>query len=233
MWHSILFAIFVIGYYALNKRLSQIESSRGKGATQSFRIDVLSAVLKNKRFGELKGIKSAESGKDFKDWGKEDRKKWWKIAKTIQDKACVRLTYLSSEDTYFIQVNNISYMVLPELGKRYLYTVNLTGDDSVFEKSLEFGVVERNIKSGNGYCKVLTAYLVDHFSDIDKKSITNILFDFPIHKQDMGDTDFETLGFKVERSGGDDIYEDNFGEMDGVPTLLTLEKNGAKINFNY
>ncbi len=227
MWYLILFAIFALGYYALHKRLSQIEDNPGKGISQSFSIYAQEAVLKNKRFGELAGIKSIASSKNYKDWGSEDKKRWQEII----EKTHLRLTYLSIEDTYFVQVNNTSYMILPSLGKRYLYTENLTGNDSIFQDSVSFGIVERNIKIGNIYHKVLTAYLEDSFADLSKKSITNILFDFPIHTQDVNYTDLETLGFQVERSGGDDVYEDSFGEMSSTPTSLEIKKNGAGIRF--
>jgi len=219
--------LLTIGYFSLSNKLKNIEGSRGKQYSMRFGIDFLHSVITNKMFGKLYGIKSAEVGKEFKDWTKEDKEKWYKISKELTNKLVLNIVYLQSEDAYFVKADQQSYFSLPELGNRSIYATELY--ESEDGESLDCYLCERYIQSEQISGKVITGYLRE-FDNKSNKKVT-VLFDFPIGKTDMSDDDFKQLGYSVERYGGDDIYENDFGENSSIPTIITLSKNGSKITF--
>ena len=48
------------------------------------------------------------------------------------------------------------------------------------------------------------------------------MFDFPVMPHHP-DEQLEAMGFKVDRWGGDDVYEDVFGERHAIQRLSTLK----------
>lgn len=232
-WIIISIILFFIVIYTLDKRIKRLEETRGRGYSHSFNVNVLQSILQNEMFGKLAKIKSAEEGKNYKDWSEEDKDKWHKIyQKDVVEKIYVRLTYLSSEDAFAIKVGNNFGIQLPSYGKDYVYSTSVVGDDGSFEDYLGFSLVRRNIKDHTDkYIHVLSGYLEEHFEDLDKKSKMQLLFDFPFNRQDLNDDYLKGLGFEVERKGGDDIYEDSFGETQATPTMLSFKKNGAEISY--
>jgi len=223
-------ALLAIGYFSLSNKFKNFEESRGKQYSMQFSVDFLNSVITNKMFGKLYGIKSAETGKEFKDWTKEDKEKWHKISKELANKLAVNVSYLQSEDAYFVKADQQAYISLPDLGNRNIYatTIHETEDG----ESLDCFLCERYLKSEQISGKVITGYLRE-FDGESKKKIT-ILFDFPIGTMsDMSDDVFKQLGYSVERHGGDDIYENDFGDNESIPTMVTYSKNGSKISFVY
>ena len=59
------------------------------------------------------------------------------------------------------------------------------------------------------------------------------LCDFPLFRTDLTDEEVKKLGFEVERRGGDDIYEDSFGEKHSIPTEIKYKRNGVEIRYVY
>lgn len=233
-WTLISIILFFILFYAFDKRIKKLEETRGRGFSQSFSVDVLQAVLQNEMFGKMSKIKSAEEGKLFKDWPESDREKWYKAnQKNIVEKTHIRLTYLSSEDAFSIKVGSNFGIQLPSyLGTDYVYSETIIGEDDSFEDYLGFSLIRRNIEGKDGkFMHVISGYLEEHFKDLDKKTKVHLLFDYPFNRQDLSDNELKDMGFEVDRKGGDDVYEDHFGEMQSIPTMLTFKKNGAEISY--
>lgn len=232
---EILLAIilFVVVVYALSKRVNNLEEVRGQGFSHSLRITAIDAVATNKVFGKLSKIKSAEEEKPYKEWGEAEKNKWHKeFSGEIEDKAAVNLTYLASEDAFFVKTKDQSGFVLPKIGKRYLYSSCLIGKgDSFFEDYLEFGLVERIIDYKEGKSRAITGYLRENNGKDKDKSRTTILFDFPYDRRDMTDDDFKSLGFEIKRWEGNWPDEDMFGEMTVPPTIIDYMKNDCKITY--
>src|ERR1035437_9111221 len=58
----------------LEKSTKNLENNAEKpNYSQAFIVDALQAVLMNKMFGELSGIKSVAEGKPFQEWTKSDQ----------------------------------------------------------------------------------------------------------------------------------------------------------------
>jgi hypothetical protein len=51
----------------------------------------------------------------------------------------------------------------------------------------------------------------------------------PHHSDDQ----LKAMGFEVDRSGGDDVYKDVFGETHSIPTYVDIEANGVKFSTTY
>lgn len=240
MWLTLLVAV-VLGYYIyqVEKRVRSIEETRGSGYSHWFSVNVLDAVINHKKFGELTGIKGASEGKEYEDWSKADKDHWHKnFAEKIADKTRVTLSYLQSENAYFIR----TYKTNPSLVQRdsntnLLYSANVVGDDDGFKDHIELLIYERLIKNDQGkYDWVLTPclqYRDDHIHDINKSHIFTTLCDFPLFRTDLSDEEAKKLGFEVERRGGDDIYENSFGEKQSIETEIKFKKNGVEIRYVY
>lgn len=232
MWTLISVIIFFILIYTLDRRIKKLEEARGRGFSWAFNIDGLEAVLQNEMFGRITGIKSAEEGKPYKHWTEAEKNIWHKkYQEEMASKTQVRLTYLVSEDAFFVKGKEGSTIVLHDvLGNSYIYSANVIGDKDEVEDYLEFGLMDRIKKDSGTYQRVITGYLKEH-KGIMEKGEFKILFDFPFNRNDMRDEDFKSLGYEVEHMGGDDIYQDDFGETHSLLRLTTLKKNGAKIWF--
>lgn len=229
----IIFVVIVI--YVLSKRVKNLEQSRGRGYSQSFSINTLDAVSTNRMFGKLSKIKSSEEEKPYKEWVESERNKWHKeFSSEVEGKVSINITYLASEEAFYIKTKNEFGFLLPLLGRSYLYNACLIGEDSYSEDHLEFGIADRIVDYREGKIRVITGYLQEHYKhefEKDNKDKLHILFDFPFERIDMTDDDYKSLGFEVDRKGGDDIYTDIFGETHGIPLRLTYKKNGAKISY--
>lgn len=237
----LIVALILWESYKNDKRLKKLEENRGLIYSQSFVIDVLGDVLSNPMLGSIMNIKSSQAGKPFEDWTENDKTKWHKSKdiKTIADRSKLRLVYLASEDGYLVSSSGkILYFVLPDISHRYLYSQIITGDEDGFKDHLEFNLVERHIyNKKNEYTIVISGYLqAKHEGSIFKKPVTTFLFDFPIYNYKKGrpkEEDFKEFGFEIERSGGDDVYDDVFGESHSISTSVKFKKNGSEISFFY
>jgi len=241
MWLTIIIAV-VLGYYIyqqLDKRLRAIEETRGPGYSHWFSVNVLDAVLTHKKFGELTGIKGASEGKEYKDWSKADQDRWHKnFAEKIVDKTRVKINYLQSENTYFVSTHKTNALIIKrDSNTNLLYSAIVVGDEDGFKGNIEFLIYERLIKHDQGkYSWVLTPclqYRDDHILDINKSHTFIMLCDFPLFRTDLNDEEIKKMGFEIERNGGDDIYEDSFGEKHSIPTEIKYKKNGVEIGYVY
>lgn len=242
MWLTLLIAV-VLGYYIykLEKRVRSIEETRGPEYSHRFSINVFDAILKHDKFGKIAGIKSANDGKDYKDWTKEDKIKWEKdkkLREMLWPSSLVSLNYLVSENAYFVSTNkNNPNFIHRDSNCNLLYSDIVIGDKDGFKDHIEFSIYERLIKYDEGkYGWVLTPclqYRDDHILDINKSHTFTTLCDFPLFRTDLSDEEAKKLGFEVERRGGDDIYEDSFGEIQSIPTEIKFKKNGVEIRYVY
>lgn len=238
MWLTLLVAV-ILGYYIyqVEKRVRSVEETRGPGYSHWFSVNVLDAVINHKKFGELTGIKGASEGKEYKDWSKADKDHWHKnFAEKVADKTRVTINYLQSENAYFVR----TYKSNPSIVQRdsntnLLYSAIVVGDEDGFKDHIEFLIYERLIKHDQGkYSWVLTPCL--QYRDekiIGGKHEFTPLCDFPLFRTDLNDEEVKKLGFKIDRQGGDDIYEDSFGEKHSIPTVIEYKKNGVEIRYVY
>ncbi|RJQ27953.1 hypothetical protein C4577_00370 [Candidatus Parcubacteria bacterium] len=231
-WTLISVILFFIFFYALDRRIKRIEEARGRGFSWAFNIDALESVLQSEMFGRITGIKSAEKGRPYKEWTEAEKNIWHKkYHETIAPKTQVRLTYLVSEDAFFVKGKDAPSVVLHDvLGSSYIYTINVIGDKNEIESYLEFGLTDRIKKDKGIYQRVITGYLKEH-KGISETGDFKVLFDLPFTRNNMSDEDFKSLGYDIEHMGGDDIYQDDFGETHSLLRITTLKKNGAKIWF--
>ena len=239
--------IVILSFFYLDdhvKRLTKLEKSTKNlennaekpNYSQAFIVDVMQAVMMNKMFGELSGIKSVAEGKPFQEWTKSDGHKWGKIHDDIMNKTRRRIVYLSSADAFFMQdPDGRLNITLPRNGKSYVYLINLFEDKIGDKDNIEFGIIDRTIKIEKKigektfpyHQRVLTAYLQEKK---DYKRTTNILFDFPFD-ENKGEINWKELGFEVEQRDGD-VYEDSsFGDWEKTPDETIFKKNNATITY--
>ena len=241
MWFTIIIGI-VIAYYAfhqLDKRLHRLEEVRGPGYSHWFSVNAIDAVIKHKKFGEITGIKSASEGKEFKDWPKADKDKWFKLyAEKATNRSYVLFNYLASENAYFVKTfktNSPPSIIHRDGTSNLLYSATIIGNDDGFEPHIELLVYERLVKGAQGkYEWVLVPCLQYRDEHIhSEKHEFSILCEFPHFREQREDEELKQLGFKVERSGGDDVYKDAFGQMQSISTEITYEKNDVEIRYVY
>lgn len=243
-WTLISVVLFFILFYTLDRRMRRLEENRGNSYSQHFSINALKAVLANKMFGKLSKIKSSEEGKPYEDWTESERNKWHKgVHHKIVDKVYVHVTYLASENAFFIKTKDTSGLVLNELHKTCIYSSFLIGELSNGEDYLEFGLFNRIANYGDKKIRVISGYLTEgigsltkdyNHHDYEANQKTQILFDFPLDHINWTDEDLKTLGFEIERyepslelqSAG---YKDIFGETEFYDTSITYKKNGVEI----
>ncbi len=239
MW--IVIAILAYVLY----QIYRLESA--KGQRHWFSVDVINAVEKHKKFGELTGIKTASEGKDFKGWSKEDHEKWDKFSATISNhigNSNVYITYLASEMAYF--VNNYSgyhSIIFRDDTKpstfntsNLLYSAIVIGDENGFKPHIKFLLYERYIKTTKGKHEwVLTPCLQyrKNFISIKKEDYSfDILCDLPMFKfkKEKKDKELKSLGFEIKRNT--DVGTDPFGGWHGSQEV-TYKKNGTEIRCVY
>jgi hypothetical protein len=225
----IIFGIIAYFLYKIDKRVNNLEQKQGRGYTRGFTVDVRNSVYSNKLFGKLYGVKSAEEGKSYKDWSSEERKHFQiKKEDSLREKCFVRITYLSSEDCFFLETQLKSGIVLKNLDKTLLYSEIVAGDPDGIGDHLVLNIFERVIKN-QGYQRVISLTLDETYEDLDKERKTHIILDFPYQRSDMNDELFKEMGFKVDRRNSDYVGIDEFGDHFFIPDQITLSKNNTEI----
>lgn len=247
MWTILVVIIFSILFYSLNRRIKNIEEVKGNAYSQTFGINALHAVLANKMFGKLSKIKSAEEGKPFKNWPQTDRNEWHRKfphKQKIIDKTYLGITYLASENAFYVKTKDIFGLVLSEFRKTSIYSSCLIGDESYFKAYLEFGLVDRIADYSGRRIRVISGYLTEGIGSLtkdydskedSKNKKTQILFDFPLDRTNWTDEEFKSLGFEIERyepslelqTAG---HKDIFGETEYYDTHVTYKKNEVEIH---
>lgn len=237
MWSAIIILIIVFIYgYQLEKRIRSIEETRGPSYSQRFWIDPSEAILKYDKLGDVLGIKSIKEGKSYDKWTKEDKDKWNKnYSKDFFNDISLHITYLQSENAYFVKAgSNSPYFSYRDSTNNYVYSKIIAGDKDGFKNNIEFVVYDRLMKDKEGkYHWVITPCI--KFSDGAFKGKSDFinLCDFPIFSADRSDEFVRKFGFEVKRSGGDDFYEDDFGEHHSILTEVEYKKNGVIFRYFY
>jgi len=237
MWLTIIVAV-VLGYYIYNleKRIKSLEEVRGPGYSHWFMVNALKAVMNHKKFGEITKIKSAQEGKDFKDWSKADKDRWYKISDRIATKSHVKFSYLPGENAYFVNTGKETPYLTHRSGtNNLLYSEIIVGDVDGFKDHITLDIYERLRKGAQGkyewYLTVCLDYKDEKF--FGGKKDFQILCEFPHFRESVEDDELKQLGFEIKRQGGDDIYEDSFGENHAIPTVVEYIKNGVEIRYVY
>ena len=234
MWNYLIVGgvIFYL-FYTLDRRLKKLEENRGSVPSHEFVVEASNAIYQNKLFAKISGIKSGLEGKSVNKWSKEEITKWRKdYYKNISKKSFIRFVYLASEDTFIVQNSGSIDISSPKLGKNYIFSTVVAGDEEQMKDYLELGVISRIIKNQQDkYMRVITVYLEEHYEGFDKKAKPTILFDFPFGYWHLKDEDYKNLGFEIKHDGGNDVYEDSFGEMNSMPSITKYLKKGAEIRF--
>lgn len=234
----IIILVIVLFSYAWNieKRLKKLGQLQGPGYSDQFSVSAYRAILKNKKYGELVGIKSIAEGKDFKDWSKHDKDKWEKewLPKSNKRLNGVSFSYLSSENAYFIKSVQGDYIKFRDLDE-LLYSAVVAGDEDFFQPHIDLKVYERRV-NGIWMLTVCLEYDAEDFSNKDKNEFIT-LCEFPLAHLGSAFTDeqIKKLGFEVERRGADTMiepwYKDPFGETKYYTDHVTYKRNGVEIHY--
>lgn len=234
IWTILTAVILLVIIMQLSERIKNLEEVRGGGFSRSFSINVLDALIRHPLFGEITGIESAQKGRLYSAWTQEEkdllRDDWGKI---IEGPCRINFTYLPGENGFLIKTGEkMNYASLDGDSRDCIYLSSILEhkkkDD---EFSLDLRIYWRYL---NGM-KVLTVCLAPSFgvfsdrSDAEKQH--QVLLDFPYTLPDLNDEVCQIFEFEAERSGGGDVYKDNFGEHKSVPTHVTLKKNGATVSY--
>ena len=235
MWLSLIIAA-ILGYYIYqqSKRIHALEEVRGPGFSHWFSVNAMDAVMKHKNFGEITGIKSASEGKDFKDWSKADKDKWYKIAKDVSSKSNISFTYLPGENAYFVNTfKRTPSFVHRDDTSNLLYSTIIVGDEDGFKDNIELLVYERLRKGAQGKYEWFITPCLEYKDEkmFGGKRDFQVLCEYPHLRDKSEDDELKQLGFEIERRGGDDIYEDSFGEKHSIPTEVKYKKNGVEIRY--
>ncbi len=182
--------------------------------------------MKHPKFAHFVKIKGAMEGKAFKDWSKEDIAKWHKVAKPIIDSSWLSIRYLPTEDLYFLATANSNPWLI-DREKGPIYNTVVLGDKDGIEERIELQFFSR-FREGIEYIAVCLEYNKEMLG----KGDFTVLCELPVNPfQD--DNVLKQLGFKVKRDGGDDFFEDSFGEHQTIATFVDIEKNGVKFSAVY
>ena len=221
----IIGALFLYVSYSVEKRVSAVAKT-GFLFSQSFSVDAEYAVSSNRFFGKLAGIKSAMAGKSFDKWNSKEKEVY---RQSYARKTFVRLTYLATEDAFFVSpIEGRPYVVLSR-GKTEIFSRTIIGNEFLTGDGLEFVLVDRTLEGKKGKrTRILTAYLKERYADVHTEPKIHILFDYPF-MGDLEDGDLQALGFEIERRESHYEHKDEFGETAYYPDLIQHKRNGATI----
>lgn len=196
----------------------------------SLTIDATNAVLRHPKFASLSGISKVSQGKRFQDWAKIDQQKYQaKLRSTVGHHFFVGMTYLSSENMFFVRPQKVN-PYLSNLGhKARIYQQTVAGEDYGEKVELRFYI--RSIESLGWCITVAIWYDNDKFGD-DKRENLRILCDFPLVATQGGNQHDELLqqyGFKVERYDNIDGFTDEFGDYEYGNSSTTVSKNDVRV----
>jgi hypothetical protein len=224
----LLFGLFIF----LNNRINNLKQEKGNYYSQWWRINASGSLISYKPFLKLIGINRNLSEIAFDKWMKQEKDIWGKYPEKFTKRMNLKINYLASEDSYFIQPESgNSYLVQRGKMNSLIYSAIIAGDENGLDPHIEFQIFERNIAlNGERIEPVFTLCLQynDKLFNYDKKDF-KILCDFPLFDIKKDD-ELKNLGFEVDRQGADDVYKDSFGEMHSIPLMLKYKKNGAKIS---
>ncbi len=240
MWLTTVIVIVIAGYfyYQIDRRIKNLEKERNSGYSYSMSIDAVQSVLKFDKFGELCGIASATEGKEFKDWTKTDKDKLKSSNSDFRKfrlRSRVNLTYLSSENAYFINSYQGCGIIFRDQTTNLLYSATVAGDDDGLENHILFSIYEKLVKSPQGIYEWMLLPCLE-YRDEDNSNEKNkfiTLCEFPHFARNIDDDDFRNLGFIVDRREGLDFFKNVFGEEEVLPTIIKYKKNGVDISFSY
>ncbi len=187
-------------------------------------IRFLNSLFSYTKFGDLTGIKSAKEGKEWEDWSKPDRAKWWKNSKKIISKTFMSLTYLSSENLYFVKTNEDSFFTARENYKNDLihrYTV--VGDFEGFKPRIDFLLYQRYKNDKEDVLVPCLKYIEEDLNE--ERNHFKPLCEIPNFYEHP---DFDKYGFERKDDSGD--YTDDFGEK-ASSFHSVHKKNGVEVFF--
>jgi len=229
MWNYITGLVVIYVFIQLVEKILNIfRKNYGSSQSHRFSIDANFALIKNKKFLEMIGIKSGAEGKEYDSWTKTEKEKWDNFALNGGPQT-VDITYLSSENSYYISSGISSgYFFLRDNENQIIYSKIIAGDKDGLDENIEFGIYE---KSG-GFMKHNAIVPFFRYSKRNDDTGGDFipLCEFP-NLPLMSDSKYMKLGFEVNRSGGNDWYEDDFKDGHAIPVSKTYKKNGVMFDF--
>jgi len=241
MWLTVLIAILLVYLlYRLERRIITLEELRGPGVSQQFFINAVGSLNNNKKFGEIIGIESLSEGKSHKYWTNKEKEKWSKYPSNFTNRLKVRISYLASENAYYVNPFEGSPSIIQRNAistTNLLYSAMIAGDEDGIKPSVSFDIYERLIYSsqGDSYWVISACLSYDAGWAKYEKNEFKTLCDFPhLFKSKIEEEEkIKKMGFKIERTDQRDIYEDPFGEKHPIPVIVKYKKNGVEIQYTY
>jgi len=230
----IVFIILGLIAYQINKRIERLEDSRRNNYSFWFSINVVEAFSRNTQYRILRGIKNAT--KDYNKWTEKEKKRWGKHDESINEMK-VKIAYLSVENAYYISTSTgfSNIIFRKELQTNPIYSTVVAGDKELVKPYICFIIYERLTYNKRGLREWCITPSIEYNGGglLTKNNSDNFeaLCDFPIFPSKTDD-ELKKLGFSINNWGGDDVFEDDFGDKHVVPTERTYKKNGASITFN-
>jgi len=250
----ILFILVLWTGDAVEKRLRNLERPRIEKSIVNFSVNPFNAIVRNKKFGEMVGLKT-NTNEFFKDWSKSDFEKFNKkggIREKIGNKLSgINFAYFERDDIYFVRdATNYSRFINRRLGKTCLYSETIVEDKD--GSHLDLDIYERIPGFRENPQKILSEELVyltvclnyTPGGYIGKNEFT-ILCELPlgflINGEVLGDEKCKTQWAKVEeyiKKEGFEVREDNnepwgykddFGEEPIYYSFTSYKKNGVEI----
>ncbi len=156
---SAVVLLVLLWVYALDRKLKEINDLRGHGQSHWFGLETANAVGRNKHFKKMYKNGSSVSNddiKNLKDAKKavaETRDQWKKIPQKFLDRMTIKITYLASENVYFIEPlkGNPEIVLRNDIDTiRLLYSAIIGGDEECVKEYLELSVYERLVYDSTG-----------------------------------------------------------------------------------
>lgn len=256
-------AFILIGYYidGIEKKLNKQEKPHTENSVVKFTVNPHAAIVRNKRFGELFGLKT--NTEEFNEWSKSDQEKLWGkggIREKLKDKLFgASFTYLPNENAYFVRDNsNYTNIIKRKFGKTCIYSEPVTGnrerprlDLEIYERIPHFRE-NKPLKYEEEELKFLTVCL-KYYAEGDglssKEDEFTILCELPlgflIDRDLLGEEKWKEQckkaveyikkeGFEEKEDNNEPWgWKDDFEEEPIYYSFTVYRKNGVEITFSH
>jgi hypothetical protein len=227
MWSLIAIVITIFIIYRIDNRLQKLESNFKGKFSCNIQINAKNAVTSSAFFKDKCGIKSFAKESDISKFTKDEQNEWYRLQTELSSRTKLNLTYLSTENCFFVKTSNSTYISQLDFNKSTIYFETVFGDEDHQKPYIDFILEERSMELLGKHTRVLTGYLIEKENWMDKKAPT-ILFNFPYNEK-LTTEQFNSLGFELEVENGE-VYKDSLGDFVQVGNSVKLTQNDVSIS---